>query len=297
MELPRYRGRKSNASDKASKNTSEEEVTRYESFDSSFANEIDDNKLGTSTTLTTTASLLEKPVVRRLVFRRHWFHSDMTVYSAHPSPIPPPSSGSSPEIHAASASSSSPKPLQAADAETPAYHLATYEFNFYKPDIIMYAGGKPDPAHVLAVSNFRWSRNARMGFGGNCLDDKAPDTTWEELRNTSSYLLHHTYDFSLSTPQGARHFRLQRTHAEADGVQGWAGWLSGRNYNLVDMEAHETVGVFLADNLRSLTKKGELRLFRSLGKEVEIGVVLALGSVSEKATRRERHSKHGGGGG
>ena len=54
---------------------------------------------------------------------------------------------------------------------------------------------------------------------------------------------------------------------------------------------------FLADNLRSLTKKGELRLFKSLGKEVEIGVVLAFGIVSEKATRRERKYRHGHGGG
>lgn len=73
--------------------------------------------------------------------------------------------------------------------------------------------------------------------------------------------------------------------------------MSCRNYRLIDMEAHETMAVFLADNLRSLTKKGELRLFKSLGKEVEIGVVLAFGIVSEKATRRERKYRHGHGGG
>ena len=73
--------------------------------------------------------------------------------------------------------------------------------------------------------------------------------------------------------------------------------MSCRNYRLIDMEAHETVGVFLADNLRSLTKKGELRLFKSLGKEVEVGVVLVFGTVSEKATRRERKYRYRGGGG
>lgn len=296
LELARYRGRQIDTNDITSRRPPGAVARRYDSFDSTFTSKIDDDRLSLPRTLTTVTSLLERPITRRLVFRRHWFHSDMTVYSTHASPTP--SSDPAPEVSSySSCSAPSPQVQEGVEIETPVYHLATYELNFWQPDIIMYAGGKPDPAHVLALSHFRWSRTAHMGFGADCLDDKSPNTTWEDLRNTSSYLLHHTYEFSLTTPQGARHFRLQRTHAASDGVEGWAGWMSCRNYRLIDMAAHETIGVFLADNLRSLTKKGELRLFRSLAKEVEVGVVLAFGVVSEKATRRERKSRHHGGGG
>ena len=292
IELPRYRGRK-NIIEQESKPTAAVQDERYDSFDSTFRNEIDDhdNKVPTATELTTTQSLLEKPVVRRLVFRRHWFHSDMTVYSIQPAQPPSPSLPQTPEIPTPNAS-------ETTESETPIYHLATYEFNLLQPDIIMYTGALPSPSQVLALAHFRWTRNAKLAFGPSVLDPTSPTTSWELLRNTSSYLRHHTYDFFMRTSQGVqRHFRLTRTRAEDDGVSGWSGWLSGRNYRIVDVEAHETVGVFLADNLRSLTRKGEVRFFRKLEGEVEVGVVLAVGVVSEKATRRERHSKHGGGGG
>jgi hypothetical protein len=318
VELPRYRGHKSKPDD------ADQPVERYQSFDSTFVNEIPDTPNPTDfkdcPDLTTTQSLLDKPIIRKLIFRRHWFHTDMTIYTAHDTST---TNKSSPEIEASTTSSSglttntsTPDPRKEAE-ETPIYHLATYEFNLSKPDIIMYAGSRPDPASILAVAHFRWSRNARMGFGADALD---PDTNpngvvWEELKNTSNYLLHSTYTFSVptslpsasttstfpsppssSTPSTRRNFRLQRTSSPSAGVTGWTGWLSYRNYLLIDMDAHETVGVFLADNWRSLTKKGELRLFKALGKEVEVGVVLALGCVSEKATRRERHGKGGDGG-
>lgn len=311
VELPRYRGRKSNAQ------ATGEPAERYESFDSTysstFANEIpgspDSTDLRYSAELTTTTSLLDKPVIRKLVFRRHWFHTDMTIYTAHLNSNP------TPELLSSTISPPTPTP----EAETPVYHLETTLISLVKPDITMYAGPKPDAAHVLAVAHFRWSRNARLGFGADAVDpDSNPNgVVWEELRNTSSYLLHYSYEFSVpttlpssktpvlshSTPSHLqtqtplrRTFKLLRTHSPTHHVAGWTGSLSYRNYLLIDLDAHETIGVFLADNLRSLTKKGELRLFKALGKEVEVGVVLALGVVSEKGTRRERAGKGGGGG-
>lgn len=88
--------------------------------------------------------------------------------------------------------------------------------------------------------------------------------------------------------------RWVRTHDAADGVDGWGGWMSLRNYRLVDLHGGAVVAVFLADNLRSLTKKGELRFFESVAKEVEVAVVLSMCVISEKATRRGRLQKSGG---
>jgi hypothetical protein len=336
IELPRYRARKSDASQHDAKTLLTTDVQRHDSFDSTLSGD-DKPTYCSSSDLQPTQSLLDKPVVRKLVFRRHWFHSDMTVYSAHPTrtaPSPVPVQGEASDIGAdaeettlrfenaiktpAFTQTPAPEiqvsrqnhiPQTAAETETPIYHLATSEINPYRPDITMYAGPSPSPTHVLATAHFRWSRNARLAFGADALDTNAitsasANLTWEELKNTSSWLLHHTYEFSISDPSssastsdGRRHFRLTRTRAASNGVEGWTGYLSNRNYLLIDLEAHETVGVFLADNLRSLTRKGELRLFRALGKEVEVAVVLAVGVVSEKATRRERKRHNSGGGG
>ena len=302
IELPRYRRNKSKALESDTKLSTITNVQRYDSFDSSYSHSVPESTdLQQTDTKASTTSLLSKPIVRKLVFRRHWFHTDMTICSvdlsaqASPSPI----------------EFSNNLPASPPEAETPMYHLQTSEFSFKNPDIIMYSGSKQDPAQVLAISSFRWSRNARMAFGSDALDDKSPNVSWEEMRNTSNYCLHSTYEFSVpantptSTASGptSQRFRLQRTHSPQDGVTGFAGRWSYRNYLLISLDTHEptgegeTVGVFLADNLRSLTKKGELRLFKHLSKEVEVGVVLALGSVSEKHTRRERKSRHHGGGG
>ena len=301
IELPRYRRNKSKALESDTKLSARTNVQRYDSFDSSYSHSIPESTDPQHTdTKASTTSLLTKPVVRKLVFRRHWFHTDMTVcsvdLSAQASPSP---------IQFSNTLSPSTPNEPTPEHETPVYHLQTSEFSFKNPDIIMYSGSHQDPAHVLATSSFRWSRNARMAFGSDALDDKSPNVTWEEMRNTSNYCLHSTYEFRVpATSESASHrFRLQRTHSPQDGVTGFAGRWSYRNYLLISLDTHEptgegeTVGVFLADNLRSLTKKGELRLFKHLSKEVEVGVVLALGSVSEKHTRRERKSRHHGSGG
>ena len=135
-----------------------------------------------------------------------------------------------------------------------------------------------------------------MGFGSRCLDDGAADTEWEDMKNTSNWLAHYQYDFTIpsASSSGERgRFRWLRTHKQDDGVKGWGGYLSLRNYKLLDLERDEVIGVFLADNLRSLTKKGELRLFVPLSKEAEVTVVLSMCSISQKATRRGRIEKNG----
>ena len=134
-----------------------------------------------------------------------------------------------------------------------------------------------------------------MGFGSNCLDETAADTQWEDLKNTSNWLAHYQYEFAVpssSTHGCTRRFRWLRTHKQDDGVEGWAGYLSLRNFRLIDLETDQDIGVFLADNLRSLTKKGELRLFEPLTKEVELAVVLSMCTMSEKSTRRGRVQKN-----
>ena len=95
-------------------------------------------------------------------------------------------------------------------------------------------------------------------------------------------------------------------------MRGWAGWLSLRNYRVVDRDWYlrnpevegveraegegKDVGVFLSDDLRSLTRVGELRLYEEVEEEVLRGIVLALAVVSEEATRRGRRKGLGLGG-
>ncbi|KPI44388.1 uncharacterized protein AB675_8497 [Cyphellophora attinorum] len=205
------------------------------------------------------------------------------------------------------------------------YHASTHEWNFTLPDIILYASTtSSQKATLLAAAHFRFSRHARMGFlaspaasndmGLSALNGKdAHDglVSWEECRNVSGFCGYWMYDFTVPCPPtalhptGRRKLRLSRTRKEVDGVRGWLGWASFRNYRILDRERIEEsgaencesdVGVFLSDDLRSLTKVGELRLYEDLGEEVIRGIVMALAIVLEKATRRARRRGGGGGG-
>ena len=76
-----------------------------------------------------------------------------------------------------------------------------------------------------------------------------------------------------------------RTSDAADGVQGIAGKLSLRNYRLTDEATGEVIAVFLANNLGSIKKKGELRIFQHLSSQLEMVVVLSCACISEKLKR------------
>jgi hypothetical protein len=267
IELPRYRG--SNTDNRVSCPKERETLVQYNSISSSTsANTMDEST--TSVPATEISTIPPRPITKILTFHRSIFHTDIT-------------------IHNKSAKNA---------AEIPIYHAATSEWNFSRPDVVLHAGSD-STGSVLGVAYFRWSRNARMGMGDPVMNESG--VVWEELRNTSAYYTHGKYEFEYEEPSSIngvrrRQFMWQRTHAAEDGVEGWSGWLSWRNYKLVDMQSMDMIGVFLANDLSSLTKKGELRMFSHVSKELEMVIVLSMACISEKATRRGRYQRNGNGG-
>lgn len=250
-----------------------------------------------SNEIPTVATTNRKPTHQTLLFTRTILWSDLTITCP-----------TNPSIH---------------------YHASTHEWNLTLPDIQLYASSSSHPSNpkqtLLAAAHFRFSRHARLGFlttpspshnaaGLQSLNGKDAhdgDVQWEWCRNTSTkWVGYWRYDFAVPNGGGGsgppRRFRLLRTRREEDGVVGWLGWASFRNYRLLDRDScsgesgqegeGKEVGVFLSDDLRSLTKVGELRLYEELEEGVLRGVVLALAVVSEKATRRCRRRGGGAGG-
>jgi hypothetical protein len=290
IELPRWRGQASQKQD-----AGHSSVTRINTS-STVESEPPSYSLCT-TTSTISTTLATRPVARRLVFTHPICWSDLTVSLATRT------SGNS----------------AALEPTTPLYHAATHELNFTVPDIELYRCSATNmKAQLLGAAHFRFSRHARMGFGGdwgklNGKDTHDGDVEWEECRNLSPWCWHARYQFAVpcefpegnentihrhARKTGRRRFLLERTRAEEDGVQGWLGWASFRNYRLIDVDTGDVVGIFLSDDLRSLSRSGELRLFEKLCEKSEVGVVLALAVVIEKHVRRRRRGgKCGTGGG
>ncbi|ETN44157.1 uncharacterized protein HMPREF1541_10707 [Cyphellophora europaea CBS 101466] len=229
IELPRWRGHGAKPSENTLVTAEEsiydnDKLLRYSSLCSTDAPTTTSSSSPPRTPTTT----LDRPIVRTLLFTRTILWSDLTISLLPSSPTPNPTT-------------SPPPPPQ------PLYHASTHELNLTLPDIILYASTPTHPKFtVLAAAHFRFSRDARLGFGFgadlaklNGKDTHDGDVCWESCRNTSTWLRHYQYDFAVPAEGdggrgrgGRRHFRLERTRAAEDGVQGWLGWASFRNYRI-----------------------------------------------------------------
>jgi hypothetical protein len=293
IELPRWRGQA-----KPGQETAQSSVTKIDTS-STVDSEPPSYSLLTSPS-TAPTTLATRPVARRLIFTHPICWSDLTISLA-----------------------TRTCPTQTTtEPTTPLYHAATHELNFTVPDIELYRNSPTNAkAQLLGAAHFRFSRHARMGFGGDWAKLNGKDThdgeiEWEECRNLSPWCWHARYQFAVPCEPsqdedddsihqywrktGRRRFMLERTRAQEDGVQGWLGWASFRNYRLIDVDSGDVVGIFLSDDLRSLTRSGELRLFEKLDGKSEVGIVMALAIVIEKHVRRRRRGgkcSSGGGGG
>ncbi|KIW99351.1 uncharacterized protein Z518_11339 [Rhinocladiella mackenziei CBS 650.93] len=203
-----------------------------------------------------------QPALKTLVFRRKPLRTDMAIWNAsHP-------------------------------VESPAYFAVTTEWKANTPDVRLH-GGPDMSGPLLGVAHFRHSRHVKLGLGDPINDPNG--VVWEEMKNISKWLTKSKYvfeftescnwDVNAADGPRRRHFMWQRTNDPADGVEGIAGKLSLRNYRLTDQDTGQVVAVFLANNLNSVKKKGELRIFEKLGASLEIVVVLTCASISEKMSR------------
>lgn len=175
--------------------------------------------------------------------------------------------------------------------ETPAYFAVVREWKFNTPDVTLHAG-TDSTGEIIGVAHFRFSRHIMLGLG-NPIND-ASGVVWEQMQRQTFFKNKWTFEFTDSngcnrdTPSlGApvrRHFMWQRTSQATDGVKG-VGKMSIRNVRLVDQDSGEVVAVFLADNLTSLKKKGELRIFQKFSPDLEKIIILGCASISEKMTR------------
>ncbi|KEF54575.1 uncharacterized protein A1O9_09017 [Exophiala aquamarina CBS 119918] len=175
--------------------------------------------------------------------------------------------------------------------ETPSYFAAVREWKLNTPDVTLHAGTDAT-ADILGVAHFRFSRHIMLGLGNPSRD--ASSVVWEKMQRQTFFKNKWTFEFtdpnacdmpipSINAP-ARRHFIWQRTNNSTLGVKG-VGKLSIRNVRLVDQDSGDVVAVFLADNLTSLKRKGELRIFQKLSTELERIIILGCASIAEKMHR------------
>ena len=163
------------------------------------------------------------------------------------------------------------------------------------PDVVLHQGPNKH-APVVAVAQFRWSRNLKLGLGNPETSEK--DVVWEDMENLSKGIGHSKYRFEMTISHQRRSFLWQRTRDSADGVEG-VGRLINWNYKLVDERTGEVLAVYLENFLKGWFKKGKLQLKADLGRDWELMVLLGSLGLCEKACRRARHraGAYGGDGG
>lgn len=185
--------------------------------------------------------------------------------------------------------------------ETPSYFAFVREWKPNTPDVTLHAGTDVT-GEILGVAHFRYSRHIMLGLGDPSSD--ASGVVWEKMQR-QTFFLKNKWTFEFSDPEGngcnmdlvmpapspsinappiRRHFIWQRTNDAALGVKG-VGKISIRNVQLVDQDSGDVVAVFLADNLTSLKKKGELRIFQKLSTDLERIIILGCASIAEKMHR------------
>ncbi|KAK5058830.1 hypothetical protein LTR84_011094 [Exophiala bonariae] len=172
------------------------------------------------------------------------------------------------------------------------YYAAVKAWKFNTPDVTLHAG-IDTTAEIVGVAHFRFSRHMMLGLGDPLNDPSS--VVWEELRRQSLLKNRWSFEFDdsighndIGTPrsEGTRRRRLlwQRTTDAADGVEGLSR-MSIQNFRLTDQGTGDVVAVFIASNLTSLKKKGELRIFRELSISLERIILLSCASISEKLAR------------
>ena len=180
-------------------------------------------------------------------------------------------------------------------AETPSYFAFVREWKPNTPDVTLHAG-TDTTAEILGVAHFRFSRHIMLGVGDP--SSHASGVVWEKMQRQTFFKNKWTFEFTDSSVGDAisavlppsisvpvrRHFIWQRTSDAALGVKG-VGRMSIRNVRLIDQDTGDVIAVFLADNLTSLKKKGELRVFQKLSVDLERIVILGCASIVEKMHR------------
>ena len=208
-------------------------------------------------------TILSRPVVKTLVFRRRLFHSDMSIWH------------------------------NGEGFEVQEYCVACSQWKKNTPDVTLYAGQDYN-GPIVGVAHFRSSRNVNIGVGNPLFDPKG--VVWEKMRNVCrrwSAKSKYEFEFTEFPTWGqieagtdlprTRSFRWERIDAAA-GIPGTAR-LSLKNYRLLDQQNGLVAAVFVASTLSNVRKKGELRLFEQLSRIFEVMVVLSCASLSEKLSR------------
>src|SRR5271156_2803200 len=163
----------------------------------------------------------------------------------------------------------------AAEQKTPLYFVEVSQFRRHKPDVTLhtisshsaafdtsgpsFSDDEGSSAPIVAVAYFPLpSRNVKIGIGDPANSGVAP-LVWEEMKNCkrlthSEYAFElssnsnlHTFSNSLESTSTRRSYLWQRTHSEADGVEGSAfiRKLSLDNYKLLEGDANgKTIAVF-----------------------------------------------------
>lgn len=176
---------------------------------------------------------------------------------------------------------------------TAAYYAEISEASPKRPDVLLRAPGRDGAA--VGRSHFRFSRSMRVGIGPDDLNAE-----WIELKSTS-LLSKRGFEFEYR----GRGYRLQRTHAKENGVDGVLRKVNLNHFKVVDVGpangsgegGEEVVAVYVSETFHPGRMKGTLTLREGAEEGLEVLIVLGVVGWREKKRRRAAYSSHGGGGG
>jgi hypothetical protein len=168
------------------------------------------------------------------------------------------------------------------EAKNVIYFSETHDWSS-APDVVL-RQGVDKHAPVLAVAQFRYSQDLKLGLGDP--DAGEQYMIWEDLKNATTLRLRHTkYRFEMTIGHERRSFLWQRTRDSADGVHGM-NKLGDSNYRLVDERTGEVLAVYLDKAGQSWRKTGKLQFKGNLGHDWERMVLIGCLGLCEKERRR-----------
>ncbi|EXJ69693.1 uncharacterized protein A1O5_06764 [Cladophialophora psammophila CBS 110553] len=210
------------------------------------------------------ATLSSHSTVKTLAFHRKPFRSDILIWNVNPS------------------------------SETLEYLASCPGRKRNTPAVTLYSG-TDDTSPVLGAAHFRCSHQTIFGIGDPKTDPNG--VMWEQMQSSSRWLGRSKFKFeftdcgksnavdSRSSLPCRRHLCWQRTVDPADGVDNVTAKVSVRKYRLMDQVDGQVLAVFVASDLNSVRKGGELRVLQWLSLGLETAVILTCASISERLRR------------
>lgn len=155
----------------------------------------------------------------------------------------------------------------------PKYYVEFSRYTPGKPDVTLHAGGE-DTGNVLGVCKLpELTKGFAIGLGDPGVNN-GDKMLWEDVDFKGTWLTDPQYGWIMAPDSGSdrRSFRWKRE--------------SYLNWKLVDEGVGETRATFQSNGLKSWSKMGKMKISGDLGRELEIGAVLVMSGIFQKARKR-----------